>query len=303
MNAERPALRELEILEAVAREGNFSQAARALGLARADVSRTVARLEQRLDLRLFTRTTRQVVPTEAARGLVARIGPALREIGAALDAASERERDLAGTIRLSCSHAFGRRYLLPPLADFCARHPGVDIQLSLNDHFDDLLARQLDIAVRLGPLADSSMVARRIGRVEVALVAAPSLVAATPKMTRQQVAALPAVAFRVPESGERRPWRLRLGEQEMSLTPTRVAIETDSIEAVCDLARAGAGVALVPRYLVADDLAAGRMLEIDIEGGSFEGPEARLCYISRALQPRRVQALCEYLAGVLPAVL
>jgi len=303
MSAERPGLRELEVLECVAREGNFSAAARALGLARADVSRIIARLEQRLALRLCTRTTRQVALTEAGRELVARVSPALREIHAALDSASDHGQALSGVIRLSCSHAFGRHYLLAPLAEFAAMHPGVDIQLSLNYRFDNLLARSLDIAIRLGSLSDSSMVARRIGRVAAAMYATPALVGSQSRFTVEQLLALPAIAFRVPESGERRPWRMLRAGQEIPLIPGRVAVDVDSIEAVCDLVRAGAGVALAPRYLVGDDLAAGRLIELDIAGGRFAGPEAHLCFMSRSHQPRRVRELCDHLIARLPETL
>lgn len=294
-------LRELEALAAVARESSFAAAARTLGTTRADVSRVVARIERRLDLRLFTRSTRQVVPTDAARRLAARLDPALAEIGAALAAAAEREHGMSGPIRVSCSHALGRLVLLPLLAEWRAAHPRVELMLSLSDRIDDLLARELDLSLRLGPLPPSSMVARRLGRLALALVAPPALAPGAGPLTPEALAALPAVRFRLPASGEPYPWRLRSGKHEMLVGPGVVVAETDSIEAVADFARQGVGAALLPRYLIEHDIDAGALVEIRLGKGEFRGPEAHLCFVARARMPARVQALCDFLIERLPA--
>jgi DNA-binding transcriptional LysR family regulator len=293
-------LRDLAVLEAVAEEQNFSAAARTLGVTRADVSRTVARLEQRLDVRLCTRTTRSVALTDAGRELVRRVRPALREIGSALAQVSEQQHQLSGPIRVACSHAFARHCLIEPVTRFAAQHPGVEIGLTLNDRMDDLVLSSLDLAVRIGPLAPSSMVARRLGRLSIALVAAPALGLQQRRLTARDLPGLPAVGFRVPGSGERYPWRLQLGQQEVPVAHQHVPMESDSIEAVADLARLGAGAALLPRYLVQGDLQAGRLVELPIKGGRFVGPDVHLCFVSRHLMPARVRALCDELAEVLP---
>lgn len=293
-------LRDLAVLEAVAGEGNFSLAARALGTSRAEVSRTVARLERHLGVRLCARTTRSVALTEAGRELVARVRPALREIGAAVEQASERQRELSGPIRVACSHAFGRHFLLAEIAAFARRHPAVAIALTLNDRIDDLVQSSLDLTVRIGALAPSSMVARRLGRLALALVAAPEL-ALPARCDPADLGALPAIGFRVPGSGVRYPWRLRFGDHELPIENTRVAVESDSVEALADLARLGLGAALLPRYLVAPDLASGRLAEIEVKGGRFVGPDVHLCFVSRRLMPARVRALCDALGEALSA--
>lgn len=197
-------LGDLEVLRAVAEASNFSAAARALGVSRAEISRTVARLERRLDARLFARTTRSVALTAAGRDLVRRVAPALRDLRAALDEVAERQHGLSGTIRIGCSHAFGRRFLVGEIARFVRAHPRVEVTLTLNDRIDDLVLAALDLTVRIGPLAPSSLVARRLGRLPLALVAAPAL-DAPPVCSPAALAALPAVGFRVPGSGARYP--------------------------------------------------------------------------------------------------
>ncbi|HJV94632.1 MAG TPA: LysR family transcriptional regulator, partial [Albitalea sp.] len=234
-------LHDLEILEAVAQEGNFSVAARALSLSRADVSRTVARLEQRLDVRLCTRTTRRVALTDAGRDLVRRLRPALHELSAALEQVSEQQHRFSGPIRVACSHAFGRHFLVDEVTRFVAAHPAVEVNLTLNDRIEDLVLSALDLALRIGPLAPSSMVARKLGRLPLALVAAPELCDSEHRFTPKALGALPAIGFRVPGSGDRYPWRLRLGAQDVPIAHEKVSIESDSIEAVADLARLGAG--------------------------------------------------------------
>lgn len=96
---------------------------------------------------------------------------------------------------------------------------------------------------------------------------------------------------------------MRLGAQELPVEHAQVAVESDSVEAVADFARLGAGVALLPRYLVAADLATGRLREIDVKGGRFVGPDVHLCFVSRQLMPQRVRALCDALIKALPAQL
>lgn len=295
-------LRELSTLEAVAQAGSFAAAARRQGTTRIDVSRTIARLEQQLGVRLFLRTTRSVTPTDATRELVGRMRPALTEIAVALGRASETREQFRGPLRITCSEAFGRHFLLAPLSSFLASHPAVALSLQLTDTIDDLSQTPIDLAIRLGPLPSSSLIATRLGRLEVCCVASPKLNYAA-RQSLESVARRPTIGFRIPGTAGLYSWRVWLGEHSRTIPNERVAVETDSIEAVAGFARLGYGLAVVPHYLVADDLQAGRLVEITIAGGRLEGPEAHLCYVSRELMPARVRELCDMLIEALRAQL
>lgn len=293
-------LRDLHLLDTVIQEGSFSAAARALSLSRLEVSRSVARLEQVLDARLFARTTRLVVPTEAARELIARLRPALGEIDAALGAVAEGEQRMAGPVHISCSHAMGHHVLLPELARFQAQHPEVELVLSLSDQLENLVARELDLALRIGPLPPSSLIARRLGRVALSLVAPADWAEPPARIGIEDLRHYPAILFHIPSTGDPYLWRLHDGRQETPIRPARVVARTDSVEAVAGFVREGVGVALAPRYLVARDLAEGRVRELTVTDGRFIGPEVHLCYTRRDRMPRRVRALCDQLIERLP---
>lgn len=301
LTIELPDLRAVQVLLAVERAGGFAAAARSLGVTRAAVSRSIAQLEARLKTRLARRTTRKVVLTEAALALVERCRAPLASIGEAFEVARERDDELAGTVRVAGSTAFGRDVLVPLLLEFHAANPAVVLDLRMSDRLDDLVADPIDVTVRLGPLPETSLVARTVGALPLALAASPAVVREHgAPASLADLAQLPAVAFRVPGTSERYPWPFDVRGERALVTPSRVAIESDSIDAVAALVRAGAGVALLPRHLVEKDLEAGALVALlpHLVGG---GPAVSVCYAGRKLVPRRVRALIDHLVEALPA--
>jgi LysR family transcriptional regulator, regulator for bpeEF and oprC len=248
-------LRSLAVLQAVAAAGSFAQAGRQLGLTRAVVSQLVAQLEAQLATQLFRRTTRQVALTEHGQALLARIGPALADIRSGLHSTRAQSGSLVGEVNLSVSHALGRHLVLPALPQFGRAHPEVQVNLWLADRLDDLIVDSLDITVRMGDLPDSSLVAKRLGSLDVVLVATPALLAqhgGMPK-TDEQLLRCPAVGFRVPGSGQIYPWQVSGSAEPAAarvvlnssrntahnttrrISPQRWVAVCNSIEAVADL--------------------------------------------------------------------
>jgi DNA-binding transcriptional LysR family regulator len=296
-------LRALQVLLTVANEGGFAPAARRLGVTRAAVSRSIAVLERRLGTRLARRTTRKVVLTESALALVDRCRGPVSSIRDAFDVARERDDALAGLVRVAGPAAFGRDVLAPLLLEFRERHPSVSLDLRMSDGLEDLVTQPIDVTVRLGPLPDTSLVARRVGALPLVLVAAPSVLRAhgRPKLPAD-LRGMPAVAFRVPRSKERYPWAFEVSGARTLVTPEHAAVESDAIDTVAALVRAGAGVGLVPRHLVAADLARGALVAL-LPSLVAEGPLVSVCHMERRLMPRRVRALIDHLVGTLPRVL
>jgi DNA-binding transcriptional LysR family regulator len=166
----------LRLYTRVARLGSFSAAARECSLSQSQASRIVADLEAELGVRLLSRTTRAVVPTEAGGEFLARVEPIL----AALDEAEHSVRDggdLRGLVRMSMPTSFGIRDVIPRLASFAERHPALHIQLQLGDRRHDVIRDAVDVAIRLGRLADSTATAKRIATIPRVVVASPDYLA------------------------------------------------------------------------------------------------------------------------------
>ena len=166
----------LRLYSRVARLGSFSAAARECGLSQSQASRIVADLEADLGARLLTRTTRAVVPTEAGGEFLARIEPIL----AALDEAEQSVReggDLRGLLRMSMPTSFGVHDVIPRLPPFAERHPNLRIELQLGDQKQDLIRAAVDVAIRLGRLADSTATAKLLATIPRVVVASPHYIA------------------------------------------------------------------------------------------------------------------------------
>src|SRR6201991_4778106 len=163
----------LQLFARVARTGSFSLAGRELGISQPTASRIVSTLEKQVGAALLTRTTRAVTLTEAGADYLARVEAIL----AALDEADHAARgtgELRGTLRVATSPVFASRTVMPRLAEFADQHPKLRIEFALDDARRDLIGESVDVAIRIGALTDSSVVARKIGTVHRILVAAPS---------------------------------------------------------------------------------------------------------------------------------
>ena len=169
-------LRELTAFVRAGETGSFSHVARELGVTQPSISRMVASLEDRLGVKLLLRTTRRVVPTDAGRLFLERARQILGELDDAENAARGAD-SLRGTLRVALSGAFGTREVIPRLPGFAQQHPKLGIELLISDRNEDLIAQGADMALRLGPLADSGFGARLLGKAPRLAVASPAYLA------------------------------------------------------------------------------------------------------------------------------
>lgn len=251
-------LDELTVLVAVLEAGSLAAASRRLRRSPPSVTRALAALEDRVGARLVERTTRRLTATEAGRTLA---GQARAVLAGYADAVRDaNEAPLRGTVRVTAPVVFGRRHIAPLAIAFLDAHPAVAVDLVLADRNLDLIEEGLDVAVRIGPLADSSLVARRVGEVRRVLVASPGYLAArgTPR-TPGDLARHDAIF----SSGRPVPveWRFKEGARGrvVRLAPRLLVNE---VEAALVGARLGRGIAMALSYQVADDLAAGLLLRL-----------------------------------------
>jgi DNA-binding transcriptional LysR family regulator len=287
-------LDELAVLLAVLDAGSLAGAARRLGRSPPAVTRILAGLEARTGERLIERTTRKLAPTEAGR----RLAEDARRLLAAYQAAIAREHAgvLRGALRVTAPLVFGRRHMTPAVAGFVALHPQLSVELQLHDRNLDLIEEGLDVAVRIGALADSSLVARRVGAVRRVVVAAPDYV------RRRGAPESPAdlAAHEVLHSNARGlppEWRFGPPGAPASVR-LRPRLSVNDVEAVLTAVRAGHGITQALSYQVAEDLAAGRLVRLLRDHEPATVP-VQLVTPSARHMPPRVRAFLDYAAAEL----
>lgn len=239
--------------------GSFSEAARQLGLTKSAVSKHVAALEESLGVRLLHRTTRSVTPTEAGRILFERGSRILEALEETRDSLTELQREATGTLRLSAPMDFGRRFLQAELARFAGAHPALSLDVELSDRRVDLVAEGFDVALRIGTLTDSSLIARRIATCRRVLVASPSYLAerGRPKKPKD-LAKHDKIAFTFEAE---RSWVLQENGRKTSIDmPVRHRANNGDL--ICALAAEGAGITMIPTFIACDYLRRGDLVTI-----------------------------------------
>ncbi len=251
-------LDELAVLVAVLETGSLAAAGRRLRRSPPAITRTVAALEQRVGARLVERTTRRLALTEAGLALADRARIVLENYADAMQVPAATA--LRGTLRLTAPVVFGRRHVTPCVLAFQTENPDVRVELELADRNLDLIEDGLDLAVRIGPLADSTLRARRVATVRRLLVASPAYLSAheTPLTPADLAGHITIVAF---SRGGLLEWRFREGDRDrvVRLTPRLLV---NDIEAMLLAAHRGHGIARALSYQVVEDLRSGSLVRL-----------------------------------------
>lgn len=254
-------LRRLAYFVAVVDTGSFTAAAERLGITKAVVSQQVARLERECRTSLLVRTTRRVRTTELGQAFYQRCAAILRETDDAFDALTDTAAEPSGLLRLTAPLDYGVRVVVPAIAAFTRRHPACKVDAILSDQTLDLMTANIELAIRVGWLAESGLQARKIGAFRQLLVA-PSAMAA--QLTRiaspQDIATLPFVANTALRDHQR--WQFAHATHAPQSVEVQPGIFLDATLAVREAVCQGAGISVLPDYVVADDLPAGRLLHV-----------------------------------------
>ena len=245
-----------------ARRGSFAGAARDLGSSPSALAKSVGRLEAALGVKLFHRTTRQVNLTPDGERLYRRCERVLAEVEDLQAEAAGVRAAPSGTLRVDMPIVYGRRVVMPLLAGLMREHPQLRLDVRLQDAYADLVRDGLDLAVRIGPLRDSSLVGRRIDWQQLILVASPEYLRArgTPRRP-DDLSRHDTVVFRLPSSGRTRPWQLLDGRRGVALEPEHRTQVNDG-DGMVAAAVLGLGVMQIPDYMVTDELARGELVEV-----------------------------------------
>jgi DNA-binding transcriptional LysR family regulator len=251
-------LDELTIFVAIVEAGSLISASRRLRRSPPAVTRALSALEDRIGMRLVERTTRRLAPTEAGSALAERARTLLADYDEALAGASQAP--VRGVLRITAPVQFGRRYVAPIVSAFLNEYPDVQVELSLNDRNVDLIEGGLDLAVRIGALADSSLVARLVGSVRRVVVASPEYLARRGVPRTPQDLATHDTIFGIARSPARE-WRFGPSPRG-AIVRLAPRLLVDDVEAQLQSAQAGRGIARVLSYQVTDELAAGTLVRL-----------------------------------------
>jgi DNA-binding transcriptional LysR family regulator len=255
-------LNALRVFERVASLQSFSAAARSLGSPKSSVSRSVAQLEAELGTRLFQRTTRAVVLTESGVALRERCGDILTRVDEAVDYLGTFGGSPRGLLRISAGIGFGINVLSELLPEFLRRYPAVDVSLDLTSRPVDLIATSIDVAIRMGPLPSSELVAKRLGTIHRYLCVAPSYVAR--RGTPRTIAELhDHDAVELPGSdGRPRRWTFSKPSGKSKSVDLAPRITVNDALTIHRLVVNGAGIGGLSAYVCAGDVKAGRLVRL-----------------------------------------
>jgi DNA-binding transcriptional LysR family regulator len=250
-------LEDMEIFVRVVEAESFTRAAERLGLAKSLVSRRLSRLEERLGTKLIARTTRRLALTEAGRGFYERAKRLLEEVAETETAAMASSLELRGRLRIAAPMSFGQLHLAPAIARFLGEHPAVEIDADLNDRYVDLVGEGYALAIRIGRLEDSRLVARKLAPNRMVLCASPDYLAerGRPK-TPADLTRHDCLLYTNRAAGD--VWRFRSGGR--TTTPTiRARVAANNGDFLARAAIDGLGIALLPSFIVGEALSQGEL--------------------------------------------
>ena len=292
-------LQHLRTFLEVVRQGSFAGAARVLDLTPSTVTRTVATLEEALGARLLQRTTRKLALTGAGAVYLERVRPLLEELDRAAEELHASTGEVRGTVRVTSSVAYGQTVLVPLLPGLHAAHPGLDIDLLLSDAVVDLVSQRIDVAVRLGPPIDSSLVGMRLRPVRFRVCASPAYLRKHGR-PRKPADLAQCDCLRFPLPGYRSQWSFRDREGRSEVVAVRGWLVMSTALALHRAALDGLGPVLLGDWLIDADVAAGRLIDLfprhEASATNFD-TAAWLLYASRERVPGRVRAFVDFVAS------
>ncbi len=289
-----PDLEAWAVFASVVEHRSFTDAAKALSVSKATVSKAVTRLEQHLETSLFNRTSRRLALTESGKRLAAHAARILEEGQAAEEAARQDTAELSGTIRLGAPMTFGLLRIAPLIAEFAKLHPAVDIDLHLSDARIDMVDMGLDATLRIADMPDSSLRARRLGDVKLHVVASPSYLAERGRPIHpSDLGAHDCLCYANAPTPD--VWRFSGPGQQNVVVQVRARITVNSGDAMLPALRAGIGVARLPDFIVSEGIASGELEEVLVD---WRPPPLGLHLVTppSRLRPVRVEALLDFLA-------
>jgi LysR family transcriptional regulator, regulator for bpeEF and oprC len=279
----------------VAQAGSFVAASERLGLTPSGVGKAVQRLEERLGLRLFNRTTRRVALTQDGEIFLDRCHRLITDFDDAEAEIDARRSEIAGPIRINAPVAYGRLKIIPALAPFLKAHPEISLDLRLSDRIIDPVEERIDLLIRIGMLDDSGMWARKIDNIRFGVFAANTYLKDAPPLTATTDLSNHIRLGFTTNAGTPLPFKLRAGQDMMGFDPSRQFESTD-IEGTMAMAIAAQGLAYLPTFLAEPACVTGALSPV-LEPFWIDGPPVHLIHPQKRQLPKRIRVCADHIVG------
>ena len=272
---------------------SFAQAARVLDVTPSGVGKSISRLETDLGVRLLNRTTRRVSLTDDGAVFFEHCRRILDDLDAAQSLMSNRSAAPRGRLRVSLPTTLGKLFVIPHLAQFLERHPDLTLELSMSDRRVNLVEEGVDIALRIGTLNDSTLVAKPLWQQQVITIASPHYLQGQSIARMGDLALHRCLMFRWPTTGRERPWLFHIDGRTIDWRP-RIFVTLDEGEALVEAVRAGVGITQVPSYMAGHALNRNEVVEVLSEIRPRPDPISAI-YASQRNLPARTRAFIDFL--------
>lgn len=288
-------LADLQLFLRVLDMGSISAAARSLDLSAAVASQRLKRLERTLGVKLFHRNTRELRATPEGLALAERGRGLIEDLEALTSSLKQAAKEITGTLRVTVPAAFGRQYISPLLPEFLRRHPSLRLSVDMSDTMADLIGEGFDLAIRIGQLEDSSLIARRLSANRRVLCAAPSYLKRRGMPRHPDELRDHDCLLMLGPKGARDQWTFTAPDGSVTHVHVRGRLESNMGEAIRDAAIAGLGISLHSLWHVCDDLRAGRLQLVLPE---YRHPDSAIYAVMppRRLMLPRVRVFIEFLS-------
>ncbi|MBC5785783.1 LysR family transcriptional regulator [Ramlibacter sp. USB13] len=288
-------LQALRLFVRVVDLGSFSKAAADLGIGQPSATKQVAQMERQLGARLLHRSTHGVTPTEVGALYYEKCKLIVHHVDEADSVATLLQQQVQGSLRISTSVAFGRRVLAPLVMRFMEANPKLQVELTVEDRYVNLVEQGIDVAIRMGRLADSTLGARFLGTSPWVVVASPQYLQRHGTPTEpDELAAHEALVYTTVQGDAR--WQFAGPQGEDALVPVRGCLRSNNLSTLLAAARKGMGVAILPRYVANKSLQAGAVVPL-LEGWTLPAQEIHAVYPSPQLVPAKVTRFVAWLEG------
>ncbi|HEY4060163.1 MAG TPA: LysR family transcriptional regulator [Kofleriaceae bacterium] len=286
-------LNDIVVFTKVVETKSFTGAAEQLGLPKSTVSRKLAQLEERLGVRLVQRTTRKLALTDVGEAYYQRAARIVADIAAAEQIVTDMQATPRGRLRISAPNDLSAQYLGTIVAEFSSSHPDITVELDATDRVVDLIEESYDLAIRIGPLVESTLIAKRLASFSSVLVAAPSYLTKRPAPTNVEELEDHEKVLFLP-SARMQGWTLVNGEQTYEFSrPARFS--SNNILAAVAATQAGAGVAVLPEFVVGCDIHNKKLIRV-LPDWKSQTNEVHAVYPARQNLPPRLSLFLDYLA-------
>ena len=286
---------DIEAFTAVVEASSFSMAGERLGIAKSVVSRRISQLEKRLGSRLLHRTTRRLALTDTGKNFYQRAVQILADLDDAEQSVTEEAIELRGTLKLAAPLSFGLMHLSDAIADFLNEHPAIELNLDLNDRNINLVEEGFDMAVRIGELQDSTLVARRLGTARIMTCASRAYLErhgepAHPDELQQHI------GLQYSNISYKQQWRYQTPAGKTIQAQPQVRIRANNGNALAAAASAGLGITRIPTFILGNYVKQGSLVTIL---NKYQGAAVGIyaVYPPGRLMPRRIQVFSDFLAG------